>query len=142
MEQEIMLIVRDSHIADGKKDGYEITTKGRFSGDENDYTLEYDEMIEEFKGCRTTVRVTDGKYVCVTRHGHYNMDLTVEKGKRHDCLYVTPFGSCMMSVFGSKIESSVKDGEGSLIMNYAVDIYGDTASVTDLTFIFNRRKCS
>ncbi len=133
MRKDVLLTVKDTHIIDGGKECYEMTTRGIFKGEPDNYSITYEEQYDELKGCKTTVDVK-GKCVTMVRRGSYNTEMTIEKGKRHNCEYASPFGSMLIGIAAQKVQSDVADGKGTLHLKYTIDFYGGVASENELIF--------
>ena len=132
MKKDVLVTIADSHIIDGAKEAYEMTTRGTFDGDGNNYTIEYDEQYDELKGCHTVMTVRDRRCVEIVRSGSYNSELIIERGKRHNCQYNTPFGSMVIGISAQKVKSSIEDGVGVLDLKYTIDFYGGVANETEM----------
>ena len=48
--------------------------------------------------------------------------LTVEKGKRHSCLYDSPQGAFVIGIFGEEISSNVNENGGEIHAKYTIDV--------------------
>lgn len=132
MEKNILLTLNDAHIIDGNREAYEMTTRGVIKGDENNYTIEYDEQYDELRGCHTVIEVKDKKCVSIVRTGSYSSEMTIEQGKRHSCDYKTPYGSMLIGVAAQKVKSTIADGKGTLELKYTIDFYGGVASKNEM----------
>ncbi len=133
MRKDVLLTVKDTHIIDGSKESYEMTTRAVFRDDAEGYSIIYEEQYDELKGCKTTVNV-NGSCVTMVRRGSYNTEMTIEKGKRHSCEYASPFGSMLIGIAAQKVQSDVADGKGILHLKYTIDFYGGIASENELIF--------
>ena len=134
MKKDVLLTIKDSHTTDGNKESYEMTTRGIWESSADGYKISYDEQYDELKGCHTELTVKD---LCVhmVRTGSFNTEMTIEKGKRHNCQYQSPFGSMLIGINAQKVASDVKDGKGTLEMKYTIDFYGGVASENELILI-------
>lgn len=132
MKKDILITISDSHTIDGNKEAYEMTTRGSFQGDANHYVIEYDEQYDELKGCHTVMTVKERKCVEIVRTGSYNSELCIERGKRHNCQYNTPFGSMVMGITAQKVKSTVDEGNGIIELQYTVDFYGGVTNETNM----------
>ncbi len=132
IKKDIMITIKDSHVIDDKKESYEITTHGKFYGEKDNYTIEYDEQYDELKGCHTVLKITGGSCVSLVRTGAYNSELVIEKNKRHNCQYNTPYGAFLMGIFASKVKSDIIEGKGVLDLKYTIDFYGGIASENEM----------
>ena len=132
MKKDILLTLKDAHTIDGSREAYEMTTHGTFDGDDNNYTIEYDEQYDDLQGCHTVLTVTERRCVSIVRSGSYNTELMIERGKRHNCEYATPHGSFLIGISAQKVKSTVTDGKGTLELRYTIDFYGGVASENEM----------
>lgn len=132
MKKDILVTIKDSHVIDGNKEAYEMTTRGTFDGNENNYTIEYDEQYDALKGCHTAMTVKERRWVSIVRTGDFPSELTIESGKRHNCQYNTPFGSMLIGISAQKVKSDISDGKGTLELKYTIDFYGGVANETEM----------
>ena len=58
----------------------------------------------------------------ITRKGGLNSMLTVEKGKRHSCLYDSPQGAFVIGIFGEDISSDFNENGGEIHAKYTIDV--------------------
>lgn len=123
-----LITINDTHKTDGQVENSELETVAEVSGTENDYKIEYDEQSEEMKGCRSTVHVTDGSCVHITRKGSYSTELMMDKGKRTQCCYVTPVGQISMGVFTSRVISEFTEKNIKLDFTYTLDFNNELIS--------------
>lgn len=123
-----LIKITDSHVTDGQTEKSEMETVAEICGTENDYKIVYDEQGEELKGCVSTVHVTDGKCVQITRTGSYNTEMKMEKGKRNQCCYVTPVGQITMGIFTSRVISEFSENSITLDFTYTLDFNNELVS--------------
>lgn len=123
-----LITINDTHKTDGQVESSELETVAEVCGAENDYTIEYDEQSEEMKGCHTTVHVTDGSCVHITRKGSYSTELKMDKGKRNQCCYITPVGQISMGVFTSRVISEFTEKNIKLDFTYTLDFNNELIS--------------
>lgn len=131
--KKVLIKIIDRHDADGDCFTSELTTLGTLSVVPGGYSLVYTETEDELVGCTTTLRVEDGKRIYMTRSGRYVTELIIEKDKRHNCHYATPYGEFMMGVYTKSIKSDMGESGGRLDFRYTVDFNSDLASVNDLS---------
>ena len=132
MKKDVLLTIKDSHTTDGNKESYEMTTRGVWVGNfDGSYKIEYDEQYDELKGCHTILSV-EGSCVSMVRTGSFNTEMTIEKGKRHNCQYQSPFGTMLIGINAQKVASDITDGKGTLELKYTIDFYGGVASENEL----------
>ena len=71
----------------------------------------------------TTELLLEGKdKFSITRKGGLNSILTVEKGKRHSCLYDSPQGAFVIGIFGEEITSTMDENGGEIHARYTIDV--------------------
>lgn len=135
MKKDVLITIADSHIVDGTNESYEMTTRGTFDGDENNYIIEYDEQYDELKGCHTVMTVKERRCVEIVRTGSYASELIIERGKRHNCQYNTPYGAMLIGISAQKVKSTIIDGKGTLELKYTIDFYGGVANETEMKIV-------
>lgn len=136
MKKEVLIVIKDTQGSDDGSEIEEIVTRGHIIyGKTDTYMICYDESLDGGGTCRTTIKVKNGDSVSVVRKGAYVSELIIERGKRQSCFYSTPYGDLMIGIFGSMVESNVKDGSGELKLAYTIDYYGDYAAENKMTII-------
>ena len=56
----------------------------------------------------------------------------MEEGKRQYSVYKTPFGNLEMCVYAKRVDNSISENGGTLILDYAVELKGMTAQRTKM----------
>ncbi len=100
------------------------TTVGTLEYKDGIYVLSYDEseMIGA-KGVRSELSIyEDGTKMILARTGGMESRMTVEKGRRHNCLYNTPHGDFVIGIYGESIRVDIKSDGGSIYMSYNIDV--------------------
>ena len=128
----------DRHSVLGEKSESTIIVKGDLDFTPEEYTITYLEHAGDMAGCTTKIRVKKGVHVQVSRSGAYSTDLVLELGKRHNCQYATPYGSLLMGIYTSLVESSMTEQGGSLRFKYSIDIGGGEVTENDLEIIIKK----
>lgn len=123
-----LITITDTHNTDGHIEKSEMQTVAQTIGTENDYCIVYNEQSEEMQGCKTTVHVTDGKCVHITRKGSYNTELKMEKGRRNLCCYTTPVGQINMGIYTSRVISEFSEKTIMLDFTYTLDCNNELIS--------------
>ncbi len=108
----------------GEQEAVEITTRGTLKGDESSYVLNFDEFFAEDMKSHTVLTVKDKTCVSIVRTGDVVTELQLELGKRHICLYSTPYGDMNIGIFAKEIESLITPKGGTLSLCYTVDYSG------------------
>ena len=137
-KKNILLTIRDRHIQDGEADSSELMTTGTFIGTPDDFTLCYNEQDDALRSCVTTVRVEGQERVTMVRTGSSMAELIIEKHKRHNCHYNTPFGSFILGVYAKEIVSKVLPDEacGAVSFRYTLDFNSANSTENELNILF------
>ncbi len=95
-------------------------------------TMEYDGKVRKisyndsdatgFEGAVTTITAEGENMVSIVRTGTANSNLVIETGKKHFCLYGTPFGDLTVGIFTHKIKNELTDDGGKLYLKYTLDV--------------------
>ena len=110
----------------------DINTLGTYTDDGERISISYDESeATGMEGSTTTVTFlkTDPTIVSMIRQGLVSTTLVFESGKRHHCLYKTPFMPFEICVRTIKVSNSLL-GVGALSIDYVVEIRGAKAERT------------
>lgn len=121
MESRRKIILTDIQHENGKQRAIELTTWGSFSGTDEDYALNFDEIFSESMKSHTEITVSSSGLVSIVRRGDVCTDITVEKGRYHNCYYTNSYGDLVRGLSASRIDSQVKNGEGKLNLVYRID---------------------
>ena len=113
-----------SSQSDGdKKESTELISRAVYEKTRNGYKLTYDESeATGFKGSTTTIELFEGKKVVMSRTGSVMSNLVVELGKKHHCVYGTPYGDLMVGVNAKYIDSDLSEHGGKLDFKYVIDV--------------------
>lgn len=119
----VLITMKSRQATPDGKEETELVTTGTCQQEDGVLTLSYEDTeATGFAGSTTTVRVVNDSLVTILRSGSANSNLTLELGKKHFCLYNTPYGAMTIGVQAHKL-SFAHDGDcGSIQMEYAVDI--------------------
>jgi uncharacterized beta-barrel protein YwiB (DUF1934 family) len=101
----------------------ELVTMGTCEWDGDALVLSYDDTeATGFAGSTTTIRITRESLVTILRTGTVNSNLTLEMGKKHHCLYQTPYGNMMLGVLAKKMSCQLSDLYGEMELEYIIDM--------------------
>ncbi len=122
MKNNAFIKIKGIQSADGDSDVVELMTTGFFARRRGGYVISYEESeATGFEGARTTLTCEQGR-VTMTRTGSVHTQLIIEEGKRHQCSYDLGFGSMIIGVSCSHIQSTLDDNGGSLSFGYSLDL--------------------
>lgn len=111
-----------------------VTTEGSLYFTGGRLELAYTEYLDEegTVSCETVVSfdVEDPLTVTVTRTGEVKSALVIEKGKRHICVYDTPYMPFEVCVAARDVVNELTLSGGRLLMDYAVEIKGAAATMS------------
>ena len=79
-------------------------------------------MSDEYGEVSTGIKLSKSNIVTICRSGAYKSKFTLEKGKRCNTLYSTPFGNITMGFYGEEIKSTLNETGGKLELKYTVDV--------------------
>lgn len=104
------------------------TTTGKFSVDEKEIKLIYNES--EMIGAKdVTSEITiEGDTVTLARRGGMESRLTIQKGRRHSCLYNTPEGDFVIGIYGESLLTEFTQNSARIYMSYTIDVYSGLLS--------------
>lgn len=117
---------------DVEADIVEINSLGILSDDGERITVSYEETeATGMEGSRTTVSFLkkDPSVVTMTRDGIVSATLVFEEGKRHHCIYKTPFMPFEVCVCTKKVVNRLNE-DGFIDLDYIVEIRGAKAERT------------
>ena len=100
-----------------------LTTEGEMEIKDGNCRLIYNEsdMIGA-DNVTSELFVEGNKRFSITRKGGLNSMLTVEKGKRHSCLYDSPQGAFVIGIFGEELSSTLSEKGGEIHASYTIDV--------------------
>ena len=110
----------------------DINSIGSYTDDGERISISYNETeVTGMEGSTTTVTFlkSEPNVVSMIREGAVSATLVFEEGKRHHCLYKTPFMPFEVCVRTIKISNALL-GAGALSLDYIVEIRGAKAERT------------
>ena len=128
-DEEFFVSPEDSKV---EADVMEINTMGRLSDDGERVTASYEETEAtgmEGSGTSVSFLKKDPSIVTMTRDGVVSATLVFEEGKRHHCIYKTPFMPFEVCVCTKKVVNRIME-DGTLELDYIVEIRGAKAERT------------
>jgi len=123
MNKNVMIKMKNIQFMNEDKSELELTTKGEYKKNGDEYLISYEDSgATGFEGSKTSVMVRGNSFASILRDGKSNSNLIVEKGKKHHCHYVTPYGEMMVGIYTHEIKNELSEHGGKLYMKYTVDI--------------------
>lgn len=139
MNEERLLKIIDISSDGVDTDKVEMETTCIYYGTPDNYTVEFDEIFAEDMKSHTVLRVKNGECAHLLRRGSINTELIIEKGKRHNCAYATPYGELMVGITAQEISSDAKENSLKLKMNYTIDFYGEVNQTKEMTVTVGKK---
>lgn len=133
---EIIEIPEELLESDGEK--IEINTNGSLTVNDGRIELAYDETeLTGMEGSRTAISFSEDlpELISMVREGTVSTALVFESGKRHHCVYKTPYMPFEVCVHTLKVDNRLED-ERKLFIDYIIEIRGAKAERTkfELTY--------
>lgn len=122
------ILVTICGVQDGDSgEAIKLVVPGRLSRRGDTVYITYDETEETgMKGTVTTVAVQRDK-IKLIRQGTNKSVLVLEKGKRHESRYETPYGTMIIGITAKETYAGIENGSGTISAQYLIDI-GDSHS--------------
>ena len=131
-DEEDERISLDALEEEAEPEKIEINTLGFLEKADGRVQISYEEtQATGMEGSSTAVSFLEGDpgMVSMIREGAVSTALVFEAGKRHHCLYQTPFMPFEVCVYTKKVENRLLD-EGYLELDYMIEIRGARAERT------------
>ena len=121
MKDVIISIKGRQNDGGGEDNEIELVTDGEFAFENGEGVLSYMESeLTGLEGTRTSFTISP-MGVVLTREGSLNSRMIFEKGRKHEFVYDTPFGSTTMGVDTKNITVDLDEHGGDLEIEYVVD---------------------
>ena len=134
--KDVLVTVKTVQTDDsGKPDTIELTAEGSFAKKDDAYLIKYTDcfLAGADEPILTTVRVGSDGSVTVSRSGKFKSRFTIEKGRRCQCMYATPYGTLSMGFFGESIESRLTENGGEIKLTCTVDVNNSQMNKNEMT---------
>ncbi len=129
---DVLISITGTQVVDGERDTIELTTTGGMDPAEDGWRLTYEESAATgMEGVTTSILVRPDE-VLLERTGNMNSLLVLQKGRRHQCSYETPYGALMLGVYTKELSSTLSRSGGDLRFAYTLDMNAGVASVHDV----------
>ena len=121
MKDVIISIQGKQNEPNGEDNIIELETDGVFAFENGEGLLSYMESeLTGLDGTKTSFNISP-LGVVMTREGSLNSRMFFEKGKKHNFLYETPYGSATLGVDTTDISMNFDEHGGNMEINYVVD---------------------
>lgn len=122
--------------AEAEKEHMELVMEGRCRDDGERFSVTYKEStLTGMEGTTTSLSFLKKEpgLVTMTRTGAVRTALVFEEARRHLCVYETPLSPFEVSVHTKKVKNRLLT-DGTLTLDYAVELRGANAEQTHMTF--------
>jgi len=121
MKDVIISIKGTQNDADGEDSEIELVTDGQFSFENGEGVFSYMESeLTGLEGTKTSFTISP-LGVVLSREGSLNSSMIFEKGRKHEFVYETPYGSTTMGVDTKKLSVDFNEHGGDMEIEYVVD---------------------
>lgn len=134
--KDVLVTVKTVQTDDsGKPDTIELTAEGSFAKNNDAFLIKYTDcfLAGDDEPIQTTIKVGSDGAVTVSRSGKFKSRFTIEKGRRCQSLYATPYGTMSMGFFGQSIENHLTEDGGELKLIYTVDVNNSELNKNEMT---------
>lgn len=133
MQENYLISIVGTQFVDDEKNEIRLETLGSYVIKEGKQYIVYKEYNEDDPNkYRTSVlKIENNRRVTLMRSGDATR-LILEQGKRHLCQYGTEFGSIMLGVFASCVDSSLVETGGNLHIQYTLDVNSNLSSRNEI----------
>ena len=116
----------------------EVNTDGFISHEDGRIELSYDETeLTGMEGSKTSISYKEDtpSLITMVRSGSVSTALVLESGKRHHCVYKTPYMPFEVCVHTVKVKNEIESAH-SLFIDYIIEIRGAKAERTKLELTY------
>ena len=138
--KDVLVTVKTVQTDDsGKPETIELTAEGTYAKNNDAFLIKYTDcfLAGVDEPIVTTVKVGSDGAVTVSRSGKYKSRFTIEKGRRCQSMYATPYGTMSMGFFGENIENRLTDDGGEIKLIYTVDVNNSQINRIEMTIMVN-----
>ena len=129
---DVLISITGTQLVDGERDTIELTTTGGMDPAEDGWRLTYEESAATGMEGVTTAILIKPDEVLLERTGKMNSLLVLQKGRRHQCSYDTPYGTFLLGVYTSELSSTLSRSGGELRFSYTLDMSAGLMSSHDV----------
>ncbi len=130
---DVILRIRSTQRYSGEKaEKTELMSKGTLTQKDDTLYLRYAESaLTGLEGTTTTFAVQPDR-ITLTREGNFRSEMHFCVGERHESLYNTGMGVCMVTVLTEKLQNHLLPNGGSFSVQYAISV--EDAAVGTITY--------
>lgn len=122
-EANAIITIKSRQEFDTEADSVEIISEGSYYCRNGKYYIMYKD--DASMGNSTSMVKVDGECVSIKRMGEYSSYFELKKGKKYSFVYHMPYGDMAMELDARKVEISLGENGGELILCYLLDAGGN-----------------
>lgn len=135
---DVYISIVGTQVLDGDSDTVELTTAGELERTQEGFLLRYPETsVTGMPGTMTTLHISPQR-VLLERSGALNSLMVLEKQRRHQSRYETPYGGLMMGVYAETVAAELDEQGGHLHLVYTMDMNGRDTGRHDIQITVKR----
>lgn len=136
MGKDVLVTVKSiRRDQENETDVIELVSPGTYHHKNNSYYIIYKETaLTGMENATTTIK-SEGNSVTILRNGSVSMRQVFEKGKPHQSIYQTGYGSMEMTVKPWNIEVDLTDLGGSIKLEYELKLDNSPVGFTSLEVV-------
>lgn len=132
-----MLEIPEELLSDAEGETFEISSDALLTQKDGRVEISYDETeLTGMEGSRTAISYDESTpgLLTMVREGTVSTALVFEQGKRHHCVYNTPYMPFQICVHTLSVDNKF-ESEGKIYIDYVIEIRGARAERTKLELI-------
>lgn len=122
MTKEILLTLTGLQLFGEENEAVEIVTVGEYYKRGDRHYILYEEAVEGLSGHISNIVKIGENSLEILKKGLTNTRMVLEKGKRHTCLYQTPYGELSLGFLGREIRIEESDRYIRVNAEYLLEI--------------------
>ncbi|MBQ8994787.1 MAG: DUF1934 domain-containing protein [Oscillospiraceae bacterium] len=122
MKDNYLITIDTIQKTDAGDDNFSLSTFGEYDYTSDRTVIRYeDSAATGFEGCETELNISS-EGVTMRRTGPSSSHMVLEKGKKHVCHYMTPYGDLPLGVYTEYIKDDLSESGGTLDLRYSLDL--------------------
>ena len=139
--ESVLITMKTRQITPDGDEETELMTTGTCEMRDDTLQLSYEDTdATGFAGSTTTIQVANESLVTILRTGTANSNLTLETGRKHFCLYQTPYGAMTIGVQAKRLLCELEESSGSVEMEHIIDMNANFLSENTITIHWKRQE--
>lgn len=119
------------------RDSNKLKAKGTLTEIDGKKVISYIEPDEEMGKSETVIRIINDNFIEMSRKGVYETVFLIEEGKKHSCVYKTPFGEMNMDIVAERVNARLPDCSGKILLCYRIESNSEIIGENNLLMKIN-----